>query len=35
VLSEFKINLIENDVAVPVAEKICDEMEKRLERNSS
>lgn len=31
VLSEFKINLIENDVAVPVAERICDEMEKRLE----
>jgi fused signal recognition particle receptor len=31
VLSEFKINLIENDVAVPVAERICDEMEKRLD----
>ena len=31
VLSEFRINLIENDVAVPVAERICDEMEKRLD----
>jgi len=31
VLSDFKINLIENDVAVPVAERICDEMEKRLD----
>jgi fused signal recognition particle receptor len=31
VLSEFKINLIENDVAVPVAERICDEMEIRLD----
>jgi fused signal recognition particle receptor len=31
ILSEFKINLIENDVAVPVAERICDEMEKRLD----
>lgn len=30
ILSEFKLNLIENDVAVPVAERICDEMEKRL-----
>jgi fused signal recognition particle receptor len=30
VLSEFKINLAENDVAYPVAERICDEMEKRL-----
>ncbi len=30
VLSEFKINLAENDVAFPVAERICDEMEKRL-----
>lgn len=29
-LSEFKLNLIENDVALPVAERICDEMEKRL-----
>jgi len=30
ILSDFKINLIENDVAVPVAELICNEMEKRL-----
>jgi fused signal recognition particle receptor len=30
VLSEFKISLAENDVALPVAERICDEMEKRL-----
>jgi fused signal recognition particle receptor len=31
VLSEFKITLTENDVALPVAERICDEMEKRLD----
>lgn len=31
VLSDFKMNLIENDVAVPVAERICDEMERRLD----
>lgn len=31
ILSEFKMSLIENDVAVPVAERICEEMEKRLE----
>jgi len=31
VLSEFKISLVENDVAFPVAERICDEMEKRLD----
>jgi fused signal recognition particle receptor len=31
VLSEFKISLAENDVAFPVAERICDEMEKRLD----
>ena len=31
VLSEFKMSLIENDVAVPVAERICGEMEKRLD----
>ena len=30
VLSDFKLSLIENDVAFPVAERICDEMEKRL-----
>jgi fused signal recognition particle receptor len=30
VLSEFKINLAENDVAFPVAEQICDKLEKRL-----
>jgi len=31
ILSEFKISLVENDVALPVAEQICDEMEKRLD----
>jgi fused signal recognition particle receptor len=31
VLSEFKISLAENDVAFPVAERICDEMEKHLD----
>ena len=31
ILSEFKLSLIENDVAVPVAERVCDEMAKRLE----
>jgi fused signal recognition particle receptor len=30
VLSDFKINFAENDVAFPVAERLCDEMEKRL-----
>jgi fused signal recognition particle receptor len=30
VLSEFKITLAENDVALPVAEQICDKLEKRL-----
>jgi fused signal recognition particle receptor len=30
VLSEFKISLAENDVALPVAEQICDKLEKRL-----
>ncbi|UCE57889.1 MAG: signal recognition particle-docking protein FtsY [Candidatus Bathyarchaeota archaeon] len=30
ILENFKLNLIENDVAVPVAEYICGEMEKRL-----
>lgn len=30
VLSEFKVSLVENDVAFPVAEQICDSMEKRL-----
>ncbi len=30
ILSEFKLTLIENDVAVPVAEHICEELEKRL-----
>ncbi len=29
-LSDFKMSLAENDVAFPVAEKICGEMEKRL-----
>ena len=31
ILSEFKLNLVENDVAYPVAERICNEMEKRLD----
>ncbi|MCL1978132.1 MAG: signal recognition particle-docking protein FtsY [Candidatus Bathyarchaeota archaeon] len=30
ILSDFKLNLAENDVAFPVADKICDELEKRL-----
>lgn len=30
ILSDFKLNLIENDVAVSVADYICEEMEKRL-----
>jgi fused signal recognition particle receptor len=30
ILSDFKINLAENDVAFPVADLICDELEKRL-----
>jgi fused signal recognition particle receptor len=30
VLEEFKITLIENDVAFPVAERVCEEMIKRL-----
>lgn len=32
ILSDFKINLVENDVAFPVAEKICIEMEQRLDK---
>jgi fused signal recognition particle receptor len=31
VLSDFKLSLVENDVAFPVAERICNEMEKRLD----
>jgi fused signal recognition particle receptor len=31
-LSEFKMNLVENDVAFPVAERVCGEMEKRLDK---
>jgi len=31
VLGDFKLNLIENDVAVSVADHICEEMEKRLD----
>lgn len=31
-LADFKMNLVENDVAFPVAERICNEMEKRLDR---
>jgi fused signal recognition particle receptor len=30
ILSDFKISLAENDVAFPVADRICDELEKRL-----
>jgi len=30
VLSDFKMSLAENDVAFPVADRICDELEKRL-----
>jgi signal recognition particle GTPase len=30
VLADFKMTLAENDVAFPVAEKVCDELEKRL-----
>lgn len=32
VLADFKINLVENDVAFPVADKICDELETRLDK---
>jgi fused signal recognition particle receptor len=31
ILSDFKLSLVENDVAFPVAERICSEMEQRLE----
>jgi fused signal recognition particle receptor len=31
VLSDFKLSLLENDVAFPVADRICGEMEKRLD----
>lgn len=31
-LDDFKINLVENDVAFPVAERICNEMEKHLDK---
>src|SRR3989337_3677230 len=30
VLADFKMALAENDVAFPVADKVCDELEKRL-----
>jgi fused signal recognition particle receptor len=30
ILQDFKINLAENDVAFPVTDRICDELEKRL-----
>jgi len=30
ILSDFKMSLVENDVAFPVADKICDDLEKRL-----
>ena len=32
ILSDFKMSLVENDVAFPVADRICDEMEKRLDK---
>ena len=32
ILSDFKMSLVENDVAYPVAEKICTEMEQRLDK---
>jgi fused signal recognition particle receptor len=31
ILSDFRISLVENDVALLVAERICDELEKRLD----
>jgi fused signal recognition particle receptor len=31
ILEQFKLNLIENDVAFAVADRVCEEMEKRLE----
>jgi fused signal recognition particle receptor len=34
ILSDFKMNLAENDVAFPVADKICDDLVKRLDRIS-
>ncbi|HDQ15599.1 MAG TPA: signal recognition particle-docking protein FtsY, partial [Bacteroidetes bacterium] len=30
ILFDFKMTLVENDVAFPVADKICEELEKRL-----
>jgi fused signal recognition particle receptor len=30
ILSDFKMSLVENDVAYPVADHVCDELEKRL-----
>ncbi len=30
ILADFKISLVENDVAFPVADHVCDELEKRL-----
>lgn len=32
VLSEFEMNLVENDVAFPVAKRICDDLAKRLDK---
>ena len=32
ILSDFKMSLAENDVAFPVADKICDDLVKRLDR---
>src|SRR3990172_11395459 len=30
ILADFKMSLVENDVAFPVADHVCDELEKRL-----
>ena len=30
VLADFKMSLVENDVAFPVADHVCEELEKRL-----
>jgi fused signal recognition particle receptor len=32
ILQDFRLNLVENDVAVSVADHICDELEKRLDK---
>ena len=35
ILSEFKMSLVQNDVAFPVADKISEDLEKRLSRSPS